>query len=862
MIFRQTRHRSLLATGAVLLATSAGIALSVVAAAPQSPGSTVATEAAPAAIEVGARPSISDDGRWMVYQGRPTDGSTRTATVYLRDLAAGSNANPVSELTNLGSAGTGNTSAGTGAVRLGDSVRPVISGDGCSVVVVTQMAFDLFRDDDTGDRWDVYRTVMPRCGGKAGEWELVSTRSADTGEISAADAVDPTDPPAVSRTGAIVAYTRGAASVGSARSDGPGDGATRNRTQVDVVDLGVAPGAAGRDVAVAGTPPGAPDTTFRYLGQRHPSLSADGRLVAFASDALSDRASPTWATGPTPGGFATSQVYVWDRQASTPSEVGATGAAVRLVSANKGVAAAAGADTPVISGSGRYVAFASSSADLAGDATLPACAQQCPTQIYRVDLTPAAITPEATPAAATPEAGAALGPVLVSRTASAPGQPVVAADDGGSQPFISADGSQVGFVTRSTTLFPIRSAAGSEPDDGDIAIATVDLGTIRRISVEADGVTPLPATNAHPAMTASGHIVVFDTLAAGQLGASGLAAGAGVATGAGAGAGPGAGAGGRQAVAVARPAQVAAAALDVGTVDVGFAGAEWFVAVRNDGPSTFMPATVVSSNPQFALTGGTCVAGAAVPPGGSCTVNVTLTPAAIGPVAGTITVAESLVGGASTTVAVTGAGGVPSLTATPSGADFARTAVGATSAPISVDIGNLAFTPVTVTGIAVAGTNPDDFTVVSSSCLGRAINPNTTCSLDLAFAPKAAGYRTASVLVSVDGGPYTSVFVDGMGALDTHLAVASARVRVGDPVGIGGSGFAPGATVTISWADGRGPSTSVVADATGQFMAAITTRPNDRVGARVLVAQSGDGSASAAVQLLPRRKGSPTGIPL
>jgi hypothetical protein len=860
MIFRQTRHRSLLATGAVLLATSAGIALSVVAAAPQAPGSTVATEAAPAALEVGARPSISDDGRWMVYQGRPTDGSTRTATVYLRDLAAGPNANPVSELTNLGAAGNGNNSVGPGAVRLGDSVRPVISGDGCSVVVVTQMAFDLFRDDDTGDRWDVYRTVLPRCGGKAGEWELVSTRSADTGETSAADAVDPTDTPAVSRTGAIVAYTRRAASVGGARSDAQGDGATRNRTQVDVVDLGEVAGAVGRDVAVAGTPPGAPDTTFRYLGQRHPSLSADGRLVAFASDALSDQASPTWATGPTPGGFATSQVYVWDRQASTSSEVGATGPAVRLVSANKGVAAAGGADAPVISGSGRYVAFASSSADLAGDATLPSCAQQCPTQIYRVDLTPEATTPAAatpdaaTPAAGAPEAGGALGPVLVSRTASAPGQPVVAADAGGSQPFISADGSQVGFVTRSTTLFPIRSAAGSEPDDGDIAIATVDLGTIRRISVEADGATPLPATNAHPAMTASGHVVVFDTLAAGQLGASGVAAGAGVTS--------GAVAGGRQAVAVTRPAQVSAAALDVGTVDVGFAGAEWFVAVRNDGPSTFMPATVVSSNPQFALTGGTCVAGAAVPPGGSCTVNVTLTPAAIGPVAGTITVAESLVGGASTSVAVAGAGGVPSLTATPSGADFARTAVGATSAPISVDIGNLAFTPVTVTGIAVAGTNPDDFTVVSSSCLGRAINPNTTCSLDLAFAPKAAGYRTASVLVSVDGGPYTSVFVDGMGALDTRLAVASARVRVGDPVGIGGSGFAPGATVTISWADGRGPSTSVVADATGQFMAAITTRPNDRVGARVLVAQSGDSSASAAVQLLPRRKGSPTGIPL
>ncbi|MEZ5249813.1 MAG: hypothetical protein R2713_11550 [Ilumatobacteraceae bacterium] len=56
----------------------------------------------------------------------------------------------------------------------GDSVRPAISGDGCVVAFVTEIAYDLFRDDDTGARWDVYRTVLPACedgaadGGAAG----------------------------------------------------------------------------------------------------------------------------------------------------------------------------------------------------------------------------------------------------------------------------------------------------------------------------------------------------------------------------------------------------------------------------------------------------------------------------------------------------------------------------------------------------------------------------------------------------------------------------------------------------------------------------------------------------------------------
>ncbi|MEZ5256715.1 MAG: hypothetical protein R2705_07445 [Ilumatobacteraceae bacterium] len=36
-------------------------------------------------------------------------------------------------------------------------------GDGCTLVVVTELAYDVFRDDDRGTRWDTYRTVLPEC---------------------------------------------------------------------------------------------------------------------------------------------------------------------------------------------------------------------------------------------------------------------------------------------------------------------------------------------------------------------------------------------------------------------------------------------------------------------------------------------------------------------------------------------------------------------------------------------------------------------------------------------------------------------------------------------------------------------------
>ena len=59
-------------------------------------------------------------------------------------------------------------------LRSGDTITPVISSDGCVVVVQTQLALDLFRDDNNDERWDVYRLVVPECGGQFDAWELVS----------------------------------------------------------------------------------------------------------------------------------------------------------------------------------------------------------------------------------------------------------------------------------------------------------------------------------------------------------------------------------------------------------------------------------------------------------------------------------------------------------------------------------------------------------------------------------------------------------------------------------------------------------------------------------------------------------------
>ncbi|MGE0140819.1 MAG: choice-of-anchor D domain-containing protein [Ilumatobacteraceae bacterium] len=749
----------------------------------------------PVAEVFGSFPSVSDDGRFIVYEGKPTDGSGRQRTVWLRDAAApevdGKPA-PDVELT-----------VPSPDAKSGESVRPVISGDGCVVAVITQIAYDLFRDDDTGHRYDVYAMVLPHCeGGALGDWQLVSSQSSKDGDTRALDRVVPDDAPAISQSGTIIAFTH----LGRSNKD-----PVINTT---VVDLTKPLGVEGRSTRVAGTPLLPPNTTFLYRGQREPDVSDDGRYVTFTSDAVSNSAVPEWGGGPVPGDYATSQVYLWDRQALDPAT------AVTLVSTVDGHPARDGAGSAVISGNGQYVAFESASIDMAGSASLPECGAVCPPQVYRYDQV-------------------ARVHMLVSRANTAEGQTWVAADHGASQPTISDDGTQIGFVTRSRNLFPTLASAGLEVGDGEIVVAEVNRGLVRRASTSGDGITPAPAVNAHPVLSGPGHVVVFDTLAATAF--------------------TGADAVGRQVVSVLRTPQLSVPALDVGTVALGYAGPEWYVGIRNEGPSTFVPTTVEVSNPDFAVTGGTCALGLPVPPGETCTVYLVLTPTIPGPITADLTVSESMFGGTSVTSVVRGAGGEPALRNSAGEGDYPSTVVGQESQPISFEIANIGFAPTTIARISLTGDNPKDFKVTRTSCYGYLLNPGATCSIDAIFKPTEPGYRSATMIVSTDLGQYTSVVMVGDATRVATLEVADAKVRAGDGVGLGGAGFKPNATVTISWADGRGESITVTTGKDGSFLAVLPTRPGERLGDRVVVAQSLDAVARVDVQIT-RRPGRATSV--
>jgi Tol biopolymer transport system component len=776
-------------TGRWLLAATTSVAIAAVGITHASaqgalPASLAQAPTVAVESQAGANPSVSGDGRFVVYAGPPaTEGDERTSTVWLRDRSNGGEVELTQPLP---------------GARVGDSTLPVISGDGCYAAVLTEMPFDLFRDDDTDDRWDVYRIQLPNCGGSAHAWELISTNAFRGDDAAASDDVDPRFPPAISGAGSVIAYTH------------QYDAAQPDLVGVIVVDLTVPNGQPGHARPVAGTPASAPNTTYKYAGLREPSVSDDGQFVAFTSDANSSKLVPDWSSGQIPGDFASSQVYVWDRLSSDPNT------SVKRASLGPDSTANGDASSPAISADGTYVAFSSTAVNLVIGASLPPCINSCPPQIYRYNRVDGTI-------------------VLVSRVPDDISTQIVGSDLGATQPAISSDGSQIAFVTRSTNLLTTRPAVGGAVTDGDIMVADVDVAEIYRASLLTDGVTPAPAANAHPKLSATGRVVVFDTLAGAAYNPLAERVPDSL----------------RQVVGITQQPQLSIADIDVGTGTVGLPGSEWFVRLYNAGPGSFVPNKVSSTNPDFGITFGDCTEGYAVPPGGSCALAVILTPGIEGRLSGAIKIAEAGFGALNVQSRITGAGGLPALSADQNSYHhFETLKVGEVSDPNTFTISNVSLVPAFVTNITIRGANPKDFKIVRTKCRNIDLEISAGCTVDVAFTPKEAGHRSATLVVGTETGQYTSVLIDGDSHYTPTIQAGAIDVVAGKEIGIGGTGFAPKATITLLWADGAGERTTVEADKEGSFLISMAVAGNERPGDRLLVAQTpGTGSDPASVVL-------------
>jgi Tol biopolymer transport system component len=253
---------------------------------------------------------VSDNGRYVVFASDATNlvtGDTNgSIDIFLRDV-------------------TGNTTTrqsvlSNGTQASGDSTRPAISADGNVIVFESLATMGLV---DAGGAADVFvRNVT------AGTTTRVSVSS------SGAQSNGVSNAPAISGDGNVVAFYSLGTNLVTGDTEGNGDVFVRNLTTSETTRVSVS------STGVAGDDPSA-----------SPSLSTDGRYVAFSSIATNLVSGDTNAVG---------DIFVFDRQSSSTARVSVSGLGVQADGRSR---------YPSISGDGRVVAFDSAATNLVSDDT-------------------------------------------------------------------------------------------------------------------------------------------------------------------------------------------------------------------------------------------------------------------------------------------------------------------------------------------------------------------------------------------------------------------------------------------------------------------------------------------------------------
>jgi hypothetical protein len=149
---------------------------------------------------------------------------------------------------------------------------------------------------------------------------------------------------------------------------------------------------------------------------------------------------------------------------------------------------------------------------------------------------------------------------------------------------------------------------------------------------------------------------------------------------------------------------------------------------------------------DFAQTN-TC--GSSVAAGASCTISITFTPGATGARSASVTVTDNA-GSNPQTVALTGTGVAPSITLNPGSIDFGSQNVQSSSAVQKVTLTDSGTAPLTISNIALSGTNASDF--AQTNTCGSSVAAGASCTISITFTPGAAGARSASVNVTNNAG--------------------------------------------------------------------------------------------------------------
>jgi probable HAF family extracellular repeat protein len=206
-------------------------------------------------------------------------------------------------------------------------------------------------------------------------------------------------------------------------------------------------------------------------------------------------------------------------------------------------------------------------------------------------------------------------------------------------------------------------------------------------------------------------------------------------------------------------AKLSPSSLNFGTVAIGTASPAKTVTLTNVGTTTLTITAIASTGTNAGDFAQTYTCGSSLAAGASCQISVKFKPT----VSGTRTAALSITDNAAGSpqhVPLSGIGTTAKLS--PTSLSFGSVAIGSASPAQTVTLTNVGTTTLTVTGIAITGTNAGDF-VQTNTCMSS-LAAGASCSISVTFKPTEFGFGTRTAALSFSdnaAGSPQKVFLSG-----------------------------------------------------------------------------------------------------
>ena len=225
-------------------------------------------------------------------------------------------------------------------------------------------------------------------------------------------------------------------------------------------------------------------------------------------------------------------------------------------------------------------------------------------------------------------------------------------------------------------------------------------------------------------------------------------------------------------------AELSVTSMTFASTNVGSTSATQRVTISNQGKATMTltSETLTGADASsYVITANTC--GSTIAIYGNCAVTIEFKPVTTGTLTGALSIVDNAPGSPQTVaLSGTGAGGAtPTVTLTPTSITFPNTVTGTTSDAQIVTLTNTSAAAITISSIALGGTNATSFQEIGTC--GATLAASASCSIYVAFDPASAAALTGTLSVTDNAtGSPQKVTLSGTGTAAPSVKLSTTAI--------------------------------------------------------------------------------------